>query len=123
MLRRDATKSMSFRGIFRQRNSLHVGGVFLPFLAMMLLATPQLAVAQDSVSVTVNPRSLEFFERRRHDNTGMYTVQLDADPGADTVTIMIVGGEGVVEIGDRTLELTTDQLGSRCRRHGDRGQR
>ena len=106
MLRRDATKSMSFRGIFRQRNSLHVGGVFLPFLAVMLLATPQLAVAQDSVSVTVNPRSLEFFERAP-DNTGMYKVQLDADPGSETVTITIVGGEGVVEIADRTLELTT----------------
>ena len=106
MLRRDATKSMSFRGIFRQRNSLHVGGVFLPFLAVMLLATPQLAVGQDSVSVTVNPRSLEFFERAP-DNTGMYKVQLDADPGSETVTITIVGGEGVVEIADRTLELTT----------------
>ena len=106
MLRRDATKSMSFRGIFRQRNSLHVGGVFLPFLAVMLLAAPQLAVAQDNVSVTVDPRSLDFYERAP-ENTGTYTVQLDADPGADTVTIMIVGGEGVVEIGNRTLELTT----------------
>ena len=106
MLRRNATKSMSFRGIFRQRNSLHVGGVFLPFLAVMLLATPQLAVAQDSVSVTVNPRSLEIYERG-DDNTEEYTVQLDADPGSDTVTITIVGGEGVVEIADRTLELTT----------------
>ena len=106
MLRRIATKSMSFRGIFTQRNSLHVGGVFLPFLAVMLLATPQLAVAQDSVSVTVNPRSLDFFERLP-DNTGMYTVQLDADPGTETVTIMIVGGEGVVEIANRTLELDT----------------
>ena len=106
MLRRDATKSMSFRGIFSQRNSLHVGGVFLPFLAVMLLAAPQLAFAQDSVSVTVNPRSLEFFEEAP-DNTGTYTVQLDADPGADTVTIMIVGGEDVVGIADRTLELTT----------------
>ena len=62
MLRRDATKSMSFRGIFRQRNSLHVGGVFLPFLAVMLLAAPQLAVAQGSLAVTVDPRTLEITE-------------------------------------------------------------
>ena len=107
MLRRNATKSMLFRGIFRQRNSLHVGGVFLPFLAVMVLAAPQLAVAQDSVSVTVNPRSLEFFERGP-DNTREYTVQLDADPGSETVTITIGGGEGVVTIGNRTLELDTN---------------
>ena len=77
-----------------------------PSWPLMLLAAPQLAVAQDNVSVTVDPRSLDFYERAP-ENTGTYTVQLDADPGADTVTIMIVGGEGVVEIGNRTLELTT----------------
>ena len=106
MLRRDAGKSVSICDGFRNRGFFHMGRGLLPFLAVMLLAAPQLAFAQDSVSVTVNPRSLEFFERAP-ENTGTYTVQLDADPGADTVTIMIVGGEGVVEIGDRTLELTT----------------
>ena len=103
-------KSVSICDGFRKRDFFRMVRGLLPFLAVMLLAAPQLAFAQDSVSVTVNPRSLEFFERAP-ENTGMYTVQLDADPGLETVTIMIVGGEGVVEIevpADRTLELTTD---------------
>ena len=100
------SRSASICDGLRNTCFVHIGRGFLPLLAVMLLAAPQLAFAQDSVSVTVNPRSLEFFERAPG-NTGTYTVQLDADPGADTVTIMIVGGEDVVEIADRTLELTT----------------
>ena len=106
MLRRDSGQSVSFCDGFRNRDYFHMGRGLLPFLAVMLLAAPQLAFAQDNVSVTVNPRSLEFFEEAP-DNTGEYTVQLDADPGTETVTITIVGGEGVVDITNRTLELTT----------------
>ncbi len=103
MLRRDATKSMSFRGIFRQRNSLHVGGVFLPFLAVMLLAAPQLALAQGSLAVTVNPRTLDVEEA---DGTGAtYTVRLDAEPSGD-VEITVVGGEDVINVDNRTLNFT-----------------
>ena len=106
MLRRDAIKSISFCGVFSQRNSLHAGGIFLPFLAVLLLATPQMAFAQDSVSVTVNPRTLDIYERGDM-NSDMYTVQLDAAPSEDVV-ITVVGGDGVVQVtpATRTLDST-----------------
>ena len=105
MLRRDATKSMSFRGIFRQRNSLHVGGVFLPFLAVMLLATPQLALAQGSLAVTVDPRTLEITEVDGTTATGQYTVVLDTEPSED-VTIMVVGAPTA----DADITVSSDTL-------------
>ena len=105
MLRRDATKSMSFRGIFRQRNSLHVGGVFLPFLAVMLLATPQLALAQGSLAVTVDPRTLEITEVDGTIATGQYTVVLDTEPSED-VTIMVVGAPTA----DADITVSSDTL-------------
>ena len=107
MLRRDAVESVSICDGFRKRDFFHMGRGFLPLLAVMLLAAPQLAFAQDSLAVTVNPRSLEIYEDGDM-NSDMYTVQLDADPGAEPVTIMVVGGEGVVTIGNRTLELDTN---------------
>ena len=105
MLRRDATKSMSFRGIFRQRNSLHVGGVILPFLAVMLLATPQLALAQGSLAVTVDPRTLEITEVDGTTATGQYTVVLDTEPSED-VTIMVVGAPTA----DADITVSSDTL-------------
>ena len=59
MLRRDAVESVSICDGFRKRDYFHMGRGFLPLLAVMLLATPQLAFAQDSLAVTVNPRSLD----------------------------------------------------------------
>ena len=47
MLRRDADKSVSFQRGFRGRGSLRSGGAFLPFLALMLIAAPQAAFAQE----------------------------------------------------------------------------
>ena len=96
MLRRDAGKSVSFCDGFRTRDFFHLGRGFLPLLAVMLLATPQLAFAQDSLSVTVNPRSLDLNEEAPG-NSKMYTVQLDAEP-SEAVMITVAGGTGVVNV-------------------------
>ena len=88
MLRRDAGKSISFCDDFRKRDFFQLGRALLPFLAVMLLATPQLAFAQGSLAVTVHPRTLEIAEG---DVTGgTYTVVLDAEPAKD-VTVTVVG--------------------------------
>ena len=89
MLRRDAGQSVSFFDGFRSRDFFHVARGFLPFLAMMLLAAPQLALGQGGVTVTVNPRTLEVTEGA----TNTYTVVLDAAPSAN-VTITVVGTDG-----------------------------
>ena len=77
MLRRDAVKSVSICDGFRKRDFFHMGRGFLPLLAVMLLATPQLAFAQNSLPVTVNPRSLDIDEGRPtgdiHDSVGHRT--------------------------------------------------
>ena len=100
MLRRDAAKSVSICDGFRKHNFFNLGKGLLPLLAVMLLASPQLAFAQDSLPVTVNPRSLDIDE---DDNTGeTYTVVLDAAP-SDEVTITVVGGTDVVEVAPREL--------------------
>ena len=106
MLRRDAVKSVSICDGFRKRDYFHMGRGFLPLLAVMLLATPQLAFAQDTLAVTVNPRSLDINEEAPG-NTGMYQVQLDAAP-SDDVVITVVGGTGVVTVDPDELTLTTD---------------
>ena len=46
MLRCDASKSVSICDGFRNRGFFHMGRGLLPFLAVMLLAAPQLAFAQ-----------------------------------------------------------------------------
>ena len=91
MLRRDASESVSFCEGFKRHYLLHVGGIFLPFLAVMLLATPQLAFAQDSLVVTVNPRSLDIDEPQGNDGdytdgrdeTQFYSVALASAPEED----------------------------------------
>ncbi len=106
------SRSASICDGLRKTCFVQIGRGFLPLLAVMLLAAPQLAFAQDSVSVSVNPRSLVISEQAPVNtgdlpNTGTYTVQLDADPGTETVNVTIVGGEGVVTFTSRELELTT----------------
>ena len=86
MLRRDSGKSVSFRDGFRNRDFFHMGSGLLPFLAVMLLAAPQLAMAQGGLAVTVNPTELEVTEG----GTGTYTVVLDTEPAKD-VFITVVG--------------------------------
>ena len=103
MLRRDASKSISFCGDFSQRNSLRAGGLFLPFLVLMLLATPQLALGQ-SLAVTVHPRTLSIAEG----GSDTYTVVLDAEPAED-VTLTVVGA--MTEGGDITVRSATDTTG------------
>ena len=87
MLRRDSGQSVSFRDVFRNRDDFHVGRGLLPFLAVMLLAAPQLAMAQGGLAVTVNPRTLEVPEEG---TAGEYTVVLDTEPAED-VTVTVVG--------------------------------
>ena len=104
MLRRDSGKSISFCNGFRRRYSLHVGSVFLPLLAVMLLTTPHLAFAQSNVSVTISPRSLEINEG----STGTYNVNLDASPAAGvTVTVNVAGTTAAVTVNDDDLEFTS----------------
>ena len=101
MLRRDAGQSVSFCDGFRNRDFFHIGRALLPFLAVMLLATPQLAFAQDTLAVTVNPRSLDIEE----ENEGEYSVVLDAQP-SDTVVITVVGETDTVTVDNDTLTFT-----------------
>ena len=63
MLRRDVRKSFLSGIGFRRQNFFHVGWGVLPLLAGMLLATPQLALA-NGPTVTVNPDSLVIVEDR-----------------------------------------------------------
>ena len=87
MLRRDAGKSVSIQRGFRNRDFFHAGRGLLPFLAVMLLAAPQLAMAQGGLAVTVNPRTLEVTEQG---TAGPYTVVLNDEPSANVV-ITVVG--------------------------------
>ena len=101
MLRRDAGQSISFCDGFRKRYILHMGRGFLPLLAVILLAAPQLAFAQGSLAVTVDPRSLNIDEGQ----SGTYTVVLDTQPATGTtVTVMVVGAGGAVTVGNDELE-------------------
>ena len=94
MLRRDSAMSVSICDGFRQRNFFHVGRGLLPLLAVMLLAAPQLAFAQDSLAVTVNPRTLTVVEEA----SNTYTVKLDTEPSEDVV----------ITVGGTTADLTVD---------------
>ena len=88
MLRRDSAMFVSILDGFRQRNLVHVGRGLLPLMVVMLLAAPQLAMAQGGLAVTVNPRELKVTEG---DTTGEgYTVVLDTEPAKD-VFITVVG--------------------------------
>ena len=66
MLRRDVRKSFLSGIGFRRQNCFHVGWGVLSLLAGMLLATPQLALA-NGPTVTVNPTSLDIDECRNTD--------------------------------------------------------
>ena len=103
MLRRDAGESVSICDGFRKRYFLHLGRGFLPLLAVMLLATPQLAFAQDTLAVTVNPRSLDIDEG----GTDTYTVGLDTEPSED-VTITVVGAPTA----DADITVSSDSPGA-----------
>ena len=110
MLRRDAGQSISFCDGFRNRDFFQLGRALLPFLAVMLLATPQLAFAQDTLAVTVNPRSLDI-EEDGVNNSDTYRVQLDADPSEDVV-ITVDGGTGVVMVNPSSITLTPGDAGN-----------
>ena len=105
MLRRDAGQSISFCDGFRNRDFFQLGRALLPFLAVMLLAAPQLAMAQGSLAVTVNPRTLEITEIDGQDATGNYTVVLDTEPSEDVI-ITVVGAP----TSDADITVSTDTL-------------
>ena len=108
MLRRDAGQSVSFFDGFRSRDFFHVARGFLPFLAVMLLAVPQLAFAQGSLSVTVHPRTLPIAEG----STGTYTVVLDAEPAED-VKITVVGAPSTdAGVADATISVGSNAPGA-----------
>ena len=102
MLRRDAGKSVSICDGFRKRYFHHMGRGLLPLLAVMLLAAPQLAFAQDSLAVTVNPRTLTVVE----DATNTYTVKLDTEPSEDVV-ITVGGTTADLTVAPTSLTFTT----------------
>ena len=82
----------------------HMERGFLLLLAGMLLATPQMAFAQD-LAVTVNPRSLDIEEGQ----TGQYTVVLDTQLATGvTVTVNVVGAGGAVTIDIDELDFDSD---------------
>ena len=116
MLRRDAGKSVSICDGFRKRYFLHMGRGFLPLLAVMLLATPQLAFA-NGPTVTVRPSSLDIGEPETGTNEGSYEISLDESPteavkitvhGASHVDSRdgVVGGIGVLSTGEAQNEAT-----------------
>ena len=109
MLRRDSAMSVSILDGFRQRSLVHVGRGLLPLLAVMLLAAPQLAMAQGGLAVTVNPRVLEITEGDGAAATGEYTVVLDAEP-SENVTITVVGApteDADITVGSTATGATT----------------
>ena len=106
MLRRDASKSVSICDGFRNRDFFHMGRGLLPFLAVMLLAAPQLAFAQGGLAVTVNPRTLEVTEGG---TAGEYTVVLDTAPSADVV-ITVVGAPTQTDDPDADITVDTNML-------------
>ena len=96
------SRSASICDGLRNTCFVHIGRGFLPLLAVLLLATPQLAVAQGGLAVTVNPRTLEIDEQG---TTGQYTVVLDTEPAED-VTITVVGAPtsgADITVSDTTL--------------------
>ena len=80
------SRSASICDGLRNTCFVHMGRGFLPLLAVMFLAAPQLAFAQGSLAVTVNPRTLEIDEGE----FGTYTIVLDTAPSED-VKITVVG--------------------------------
>ena len=68
----------------------------------MLLAAPQLAFAQDSLAVTVNPRTLTVVEEA----TNTYTVKLDTEP-SEQVVITVGGTTADLTVNPTSLTFTT----------------
>ena len=102
MLRRDAGKSVSICDGFRKRCFLQMGRGFLPLLAVMFLAAPQLAFAQGSVAATVDPRSLEITEPASGSASAIYSIVLDAQP-SDTVMVMVVDASDKLDVSPTML--------------------
>ncbi len=104
MLRRDSGMSVSIFDGFRQNRFFHVGRGLLPLLAVMLLATPQLAFGQTNLPVTVEPTELDIAEG----TSGTYTVKLDAPLATNVrVTMEVVGAGDAVAVTE-TLDFASD---------------
>ena len=116
MLRRDAGKSVSICDGFKKRDFLHMGRGFLPLLALMLLAMPQLALA-NGLTVTVTPSLLDIGEPESGTAERSYGISLDETPmeavkitvhGASHVDSRggVVGGIGVLSAAGVRNEVT-----------------
>ena len=96
MLQCKASRIASICDGVGRKNYFHNGRAFLPFLAVMLLAAPQLAVGQSSLPVTVAPDELKIDEGG---SAGEYTVKLDAPLATNvTVTMDVVGAGDAVTV-------------------------
>ncbi len=96
------SRSASICDGLRNTCFVHIGRGFLPLLAVMLLAAPQLAFAQGRLAVTVTPPTLEVPEGGAAEE---YTVVLDAEP-AENVTVTVVGA--ATDSGDLRVSSTSD---------------
>ncbi len=96
------SRSASICDGLRKTSFVHFGRGFLPLLAVLLLAAPQLAFPQGNLAVTVTPRTLEVPEGG---TAGEYTVVLDAEP-SENVTVTVVGA--ATDSGDLRVSSDTD---------------
>ena len=99
------SRSASICDGLRNTCFVHIGRGFLPLLAVMLLAAPQLAMAQGSLAVTVDPRTLPITEAEGTTVDGEYTVVLDTEP-SENVTIMVMGAPTA----DADITVSSDTL-------------
>ncbi len=104
MLRHTVSGFASVCDVFRRDIFFCIRRGFLPLLAAMLLAAPQLAFA-NGLSVTVNPGSLDLTEGG---STGEYTVVLDDAPEEDVVIEVVGVDEDVLTVSTATLTFTAD---------------
>ena len=85
MLKGKTSQSPPIFDHFRQQTPFHIGRGFLPLLAVMLLAAPQLAFA-NGPTVSVIPTSLDIPEGETRD----YTIRL-ADTPQEAVMVTVLG--------------------------------
>ena len=88
------SRSASICDGLRKTYFVHIGRGLLPLLAVMLLAAPQLAFAQNSLAVTVSPTALDFTEPESGSADKPYSVTLHSSP-TEAVKITVHGASHV----------------------------
>ena len=97
-------RSASICDSLRETCSVHLGRGVLPLLAVMLLAAPQPAFAQETVAVTLSKTSLTVDE----DGSGTYDVKLNAEP-SKVVVLTIIENSDAITIDDTDSDTDGDQ--------------